>query len=167
MPVLMAKMECANHPLPSGEGWGEGTALHVEPCRELGCGTCVTSTSGFKRGSALTPAPDESPRIGTVRKGGLSSPLSLRERGLGVRARISEAGHRVLRGSRVRSSARPTMQYPHPALSRRERVVYASGRSLGLFRGDSSAPALSQWERVIYGSKPQTNPPSDPEVPPC
>jgi hypothetical protein len=167
MPVLMAKMECANSPLPSGEGWGEGTALRVEPCRELGCGTCVTSTSGFKRGFALTPALDESPRIRTVRKGGLSSPLSLRERGLGVRAKISEAGRRVPEESRVRSSVRPTKQHPHPALSRRERVVYASDRSFGFFRGDSSAPALSQWERVIYGSKTQNNPPSAPEVPPC
>src|ERR1039457_846695 len=79
--------------------------------------------------NSLTRSPEEFPRIMIARKGSPSSPLSLRERGLEVRAKISEAGHRVLRGSRVRSSVRPTMQYPHPALSRRERVVYTSDRS--------------------------------------
>jgi hypothetical protein len=85
----------------------------------------------------------ESPGIMLSRKGSPSSPLSLRERGLGVRAKILAAGRRVLAGRRSRSSVRPPLQYPHPALSRGERVVYASDRSTKVFCGDSSVPKPS------------------------
>src|ERR1035437_9868843 len=48
----------ADHPLPLGEGWGEGNALQVEPCSERGSSTFMTSASGFRRCFTLTPKPE-------------------------------------------------------------------------------------------------------------
>jgi hypothetical protein len=137
-----------DHPLPLGEGRGEGTAQSIERSCDRGYGTYTLSACRFRGNFTLTPKPEESPRIIMGRRSGPSSPLSLRERGLGVRVKTSEAGHCVPEESRVRGSVRPALQYPHPTLSRWERVVYASDRSCRFFRGDSSAPTpLSRRER--------------------
>src|SRR5450631_4434624 len=56
---------------------------------------------------------EENPRIGTDRKGSLSSPSPF-GRGLGVRVTTFEAGHRVVDRCRVRSPVRPKILCPHP-----------------------------------------------------
>jgi hypothetical protein len=124
------------HPNPSPEGRGASEELR---CPRVSVGHLGRGENRC----LLTPTPEESPRIIMGRRGCPSSPLSLRERGLGVRVKISEAGRRVPEGSRVRSSVRPTKRYPHPALSRRERVVYARDRAFKVLGGDSLAPTLS------------------------
>jgi hypothetical protein len=51
------KRRQVDHPLPSGEGRGEGTALHVESCRGRNHNTLVTSTSGSQEASPSPPIP--------------------------------------------------------------------------------------------------------------
>ena len=46
-----------DHPLPPGEGRGEGTALHVESCCGCGHSTLVTSASGSVEASPSPPSP--------------------------------------------------------------------------------------------------------------
>ena len=46
-----------DHPLPPGEGRGEGTALHVEACCGRGHSTWVTSASGSQEVSPSPPGP--------------------------------------------------------------------------------------------------------------
>ena len=46
VPAIGAKRPQVDHPLPPGEGRGEGTALHVEACCGRGHSTWVTSASG-------------------------------------------------------------------------------------------------------------------------
>ena len=46
-----------DHPLPPGEGRGEGTALHVEWCRGRDHSILVTSASGLGKASPSPPAP--------------------------------------------------------------------------------------------------------------
>jgi len=46
-----------DHPLPRGEGRGEGTAFHVESCRGRGNNSLVTSASGSVEGSPSPPSP--------------------------------------------------------------------------------------------------------------
>jgi hypothetical protein len=51
------KRSQVDHPLPSGEGRGEGTALHVESCCGRGYSTLVTSPSGSVEASPSPPSP--------------------------------------------------------------------------------------------------------------
>jgi excinuclease ABC subunit C len=56
-PPIGVKRPQVDHPLPPGEGRGEGTALHVESCCGRGHSTLVTSASGSVEASPSPPSP--------------------------------------------------------------------------------------------------------------
>ena len=144
-----AKRPQVDHPLPLGEGRGEGTALHVESCRGRGYSTLVTSASGSVEASPSPPSPsprgrgvilfkDLCPRITNSHLDARLTRLTPMPGGEGdvLPGPDAEAtqvlGHKSAAWVHVRYSTLT------PALSRREREKYAGQHSRGPVRTSRS-----------------------------